>query len=88
VFRDFITELLATQGVEVPDRNMPAGLARAAAVATEGVWRLLPLKGNPPVTRLAVWLSSLECTIDTSHAQSELGYKPVKTIAEGMEELR
>jgi nucleoside-diphosphate-sugar epimerase len=88
VFRDFITELLATQGVEVKDRNMPAGLAKLAAVAAENVWRVLPLKGDPPVTRLAVWLSSLECTIDTSHAHSELGYKPVKTIEEGMEELR
>jgi nucleoside-diphosphate-sugar epimerase len=88
VFRDFITKLLATQGVEVPDRNMPASLAKAAAVAAEGVWRVLPLKGTPPVTRLAVWLSSLECTIDSSHARSELGYEPVKTIAEGMEELR
>jgi len=88
VFRDFITELLATQGVEVPDRNMPAGLAKVAAAAAEGVWRVLPLKGTPPVTRIAVWLSSLECTIDTSRAQAELGYKPVKTIADGMEELR
>jgi nucleoside-diphosphate-sugar epimerase len=88
VFRDFITELLATQGVEVPDRNMPAGVAKAAAVTAENVWRMLPLKGDPPVTRLAVWLSSLECTIDTSRARAELGYEPVKTIAEGMEELR
>jgi nucleoside-diphosphate-sugar epimerase len=88
VFRDFITELLATQDVEVSDRNMPAGVAKTAAAAAEGVWRALPLKGTPPVTRLAVWLSSLECTIDTSRAQRELGYEPVKTIAEGMEELR
>jgi nucleoside-diphosphate-sugar epimerase len=88
VFRNFITELLATQGVEMPDRNMPAGLAKTAAVAAEGIWRALPLKGSPPVTRLAVWLSSLECTIDSSRARRELGYQPVKTIAEGMEELR
>jgi nucleoside-diphosphate-sugar epimerase len=88
VFREFISELLATQGVEAPDRNMPAGLAKTAAVAAETVWRVLPLKGAPPVTRLAVWLSSLECTIDSSRARAELGYEPVKTIAEGMEELR
>jgi nucleoside-diphosphate-sugar epimerase len=88
VFRDFITELLATQGVDAPGRNMPAGVAKAVAASAETIWRVLPLKGNPPVTRLAVWLSSLECTIDTSHAQQELGYRPVKTIAEGMQELR
>jgi nucleoside-diphosphate-sugar epimerase len=88
VFRDFITELLGTQGVEMPDRNMPAGVAGAAAAASEGVWRALRLKSDPPVTRLAVWLSSQECTIDISHARSELGYEPQRTIPEGMDELR
>ena len=46
VFREFITTLLATQGVEVPDRNMPAALAELAAPAAENIWRVLPLKGN------------------------------------------
>jgi nucleoside-diphosphate-sugar epimerase len=40
------------------------------------------------VTRLAVWLSSQECTIDITRARSQLGYEPVRTIEEGMEELR
>jgi nucleoside-diphosphate-sugar epimerase len=88
VFRDFMTKLLGTQGVEVPDRNMPAGLARIAAAGSEAVWRGLRLKGRPPVTRLAVWLSSQECTIDTTHAREALGYVPVKTIEEGLAELR
>ena len=43
VFRDFIGELVATQGVEAPGRNMPAPLARAAALASEGIWRTLRL---------------------------------------------
>jgi len=40
------------------------------------------------VTRLAYWLSAQECTIDISRARQELGYEPVRTRAEGMEELR
>ena len=88
VFREFITELLETQGVTVPDRNMPAPLARAAAVCAEAVWRTLRLRGSPPVTRLTAWLSSLETTIDISRATEELGYRPLKTIPEGMAELR
>ena len=87
-FRDFITELVGTQGVEVPDRNMPASLAKAAAAACETAWRALPLRGVPPVTRIAVWLSSLETTIDTTRARTELGYEPQRTSEEGMEELR
>ena len=41
-----------------------------------------------PLTRLAVWLSAYECTIDISKARSELGYEPVKGIEEGLAELR
>ena len=88
VFRDFITQLVGTQGIEVPDRNMPGPLAKLAAGACEGAWRALPLRGSPPVTRIAVWLSSLETTIDISRARAEVGYEPVRTRDEGMSELR
>jgi nucleoside-diphosphate-sugar epimerase len=88
VFRDFVTELLATQGVEIPDREAPAALVRAAATGAEAVWGVLPISRPPPVTRLAYWLSALETTIDISRARSELAYRPVKTIREGMDELR
>ena len=87
VFRDFVTRLLATAGVSAPTRSIPAPLARAAAASGEALWRMLGLKGRPPVTRLAVWLSSLETTIDISKAREQLGYAPVITIDEGMRKL-
>ena len=59
-----------------------------SATAGETAWRLLPLPGRPPLTRLAVWLSALETTIDITRARTELGYAPVRTIDEGLEELR
>jgi nucleoside-diphosphate-sugar epimerase len=88
VFREFVTEWLGTQGVAPPERNTPAPVGRAAAAASEGIWRLLRRPGSPPVTRLAYWLSAQECTIDISRARQELGYQPVRSRAEGMEELR
>ncbi len=88
VFRDFVTELLATQGVDAPTRNVPTPLARSVAAVSETVWRALPLKGVPPLTRFAVWVSSLECTIDISRARDELGYSPVITREQGLAELR
>jgi nucleoside-diphosphate-sugar epimerase len=87
-FREFVTALLATRGIEPPGRNTPPGVARAAAGVLEPLWRLLRRDDPPPVTRLAVWLSSLECTIDTSKAREELGYAPVKTREQGLGELR
>jgi nucleoside-diphosphate-sugar epimerase len=88
VFREFITELLATDGVEMPDRSVPKAVAKPLAGITEGLWGALRRQSAPPLTRLAVWLSALECTIDISKARSELGYQPVKGVEEGMAELR
>jgi nucleoside-diphosphate-sugar epimerase len=87
VFRQFITELLRANGVEAPDRNMPAPVARFAAAASEGIWKAFRRKGSPPVTRLAYWLSAQECTIDISRARAELGYEPVISREDGLAEL-
>jgi nucleoside-diphosphate-sugar epimerase len=87
VFREFVSRMLETQGVGVPDKTLPKGLAGAAAVAAERIWRLARRPGPPPVTRFAVWLSSQECTIDISRAERELGYSPVTTREEGLADL-
>ena len=87
VFREFLTAMLGTQGVEIPDKSVPPGVAGAAARASEGLWRLLRRPGNPPLTRFAVWVSSQECTIDISRAERELGYRPVTTREEGLAAL-
>jgi nucleoside-diphosphate-sugar epimerase len=87
VFRDFVTRLLATQGIEAPSGELPLPVARAVAAAGETAWRALALKGAPPLTRMALWVSSLECTIDISRARAELGYAPVRTIDDGLAEV-
>jgi nucleoside-diphosphate-sugar epimerase len=87
VFNEFVTRLLATQGVEPPSRSVPAPVARVLAVGAEAAWRLLPLPGAPPMTRLVYWLSALEATIDITRAREELGYEPVRSIDDGMAEL-
>jgi nucleoside-diphosphate-sugar epimerase len=88
VFREFVTELLGTQGIEVPDREAPAAIAGPAAGTLEVIWRVLRRPTPPPLTRLAFWLSAHEATIDISRAREELGYEPVRTREEGMAELR
>src|SRR5918999_755317 len=84
VFREFLERMLATQGVSVPDKSVPAGAAGAAAAGAELAWRLLRRPGPPPLTRFAVWVSSKECTLDISRARTELGYEPVRTRDEGL----
>jgi nucleoside-diphosphate-sugar epimerase len=87
VFREFITAMLATQGVEIPDKSVPVGVASAGAVVSERLWRLLRRPGSPPLTRFAVWVSSQECTLNTARARAEMGYEPRTTRANGLAEL-
>jgi nucleoside-diphosphate-sugar epimerase len=87
VFREFLTRMLGTQGVTIPDKSVPPPVARAAAVTAERLWRLLKRPGSPPLTRFAVWVSSQECTIDISRAERELGYRPLTSREEGLAEL-
>src|SRR3954452_6379600 len=88
VFREFVSELIRTQGVEPPTRTLPLSVARAAAAGAEAAWKLLRRKDRPPLSRFTVWVSALECTIDDSRARDELGYREVKTREQGLAELR
>jgi nucleoside-diphosphate-sugar epimerase len=88
VFREFVSLLLATQGVEAPTGSVPLGVARAAAAVAETLWTRLPLPGEPPVARFSVWASGLECTLDDSKARDQLGYRPVITREQGLTELQ
>jgi nucleoside-diphosphate-sugar epimerase len=88
VFREFLSELLATQGVSAPARSVPEPVAHALAAGGEALWRTLRLRGQPPMTRFAYWVSSQQCTIRIEKARAELGYEPVRSIADGIAELR
>jgi nucleoside-diphosphate-sugar epimerase len=88
IFREFVTALLETQGVEPPDRGLPAWTAAPMASVCEAAWKLLPLKGDPPMTRFRSWLLTQECTIDISKARDELGYAPLVSHEQGLAELQ
>jgi nucleoside-diphosphate-sugar epimerase len=88
VFREFVSELIRTQGIEPTTRTLPLGVARVAAAGLEGTWKLLRRKSRPPLSRFSVWVSALECTINDSRAREELGYREVKSRDEGLAELR
>lgn len=86
-FRKFLTDLVATQGVEAPDRSVPLAVAKPLAAGAETVWRALRLEGEPPLTRFAAWVSGLECTLSDAKARSEIGYAPVISREAGLAAL-
>jgi len=80
-FRDFLTRLLATQGVDVSKaRDVPLWLARLLARAT--AWMK-----QPPVTSSALALVGVEVTVDDSKARRELGYQARMSIDAGLAEM-
>jgi nucleoside-diphosphate-sugar epimerase len=81
-FRDFMTRLLATQGIDAANvRDVPLWLARLVAGATG--WMK-----HPPVTRAALALVGHEVTVDDSKARRELGYQGKVTIAAGLAQMQ
>ena len=79
-FRDFMTKLLATQGVDAGTRSLPRWLVRATVALTSWMKR-------PPITRTAFALIAHEVTVDDSKARRELGYTGAKSIEAGLAEM-
>jgi nucleoside-diphosphate-sugar epimerase len=82
--KSFLTRLLATRGVQPGNRAVPFGIAWTMAGIMGAVWRLLRLKGEPPLTRQMLRLIGKDFTIDISRAQRELGYAPVLSPEDGL----
>jgi nucleoside-diphosphate-sugar epimerase len=87
VFREFVTEMLRTQGVEPPDRSLPGWTAAPLARVCELAWKL-PLPGEPPMTKFRSWILTQECTIEIGKAREELGYKPLVSHEQGLAAMR
>ena len=85
--REFLTALLKTQGLTMPNISIPSPLARGLGWMLEGVWKRLRLKSEPPLTHFAAAMASSECTIRIDKARAELGYTPVISREEGLTQL-
>jgi len=88
IFREFVTKLLKTQGVDPGTRSMPYGIVYALASICEFAWRVLPLKGAPPINRFVVRVMGTEVTVNDAKARRELGYTSHKSIEEGLRETQ
>jgi nucleoside-diphosphate-sugar epimerase len=86
-FHEFITGMLATQGIRPGSLSLPWSAAWASAVFLEGLWRLFHLRGRPPITRTLLSLIGTSIELSDSKARKELGYAGRVTRRAGLEEL-
>jgi len=86
-FREFVSRLLATQGIEAPEKAVPRWILRAMASLGDRLASLSGGKIRLPVTRQDLATMAVEVTLDTGKARRELGYIPPMGMDEGMREL-
>lgn len=87
VLWDWINELL--RGAGLPEITMHVSLSRAyrAGGLLEAAWRVLPLKGEPPMTRFVAKELATDHWFNISAARRDLGYAPRVTMAAGTADL-
>jgi nucleoside-diphosphate-sugar epimerase len=82
--KGFISALLSTQEVSVSDKSVPFGMAWMLAGLMGIAWRVLRLKGQPPITRQMLRLIGKPFTIRTDKVRDDLGYAPRTTLSDGL----
>jgi nucleoside-diphosphate-sugar epimerase len=75
-------------GVALPEKSVPGWFGDALGATCEAVWRTLPLKGEPPITRFSAMILSRDCILKDDKARRDLGYAPVISVDDGMRALR
>jgi len=88
VFRDFLTRILATQGLAPPTKNMNRSVALAMGNLVPVIWKILRKKSPPPMSAEMIHMQATEYTVSDAKAREELGYEDVITYEEGLEELK
>lgn len=87
VLWDWINALLEALGEPPITRHLPLGAASALGAACELCWGVLPLPGEPPMTRFIAAELAKDHWFDLGAARRDLGYVPRVSMAEGTAEL-
>ena len=84
---EIVNALLAAVGAPPVTKTLPFGVAYAIGAACEAAWTLLPLRGEPPLTRFLAEQLATTHWYDMGPATRDFGYVPRVSIAEGLQRL-
>jgi nucleoside-diphosphate-sugar epimerase len=87
VLWDWINELLRGLGMPEIKKHVSLTTASFTGGLLETLWRVLPLKGEPPMTRFVAKEMATDHWFDISAARRDLGYAPRISMAAGTAEL-
>ncbi len=87
VLWDWINGLLTALGEPPVTKTISLRAASAIGAVCETLWRVLPLKGEPPMTRFIAAELAKDHWFDLTAAKRDLDYTPRVTMAAGTEDL-
>ncbi|MBS0456737.1 MAG: NAD-dependent epimerase/dehydratase family protein [Proteobacteria bacterium] len=86
--RETINALLAAVGAPKVSGTIPFVLAYGLGAALEAAYRMLPLRGEPPMTRFLAEQLATAHWYDIRAAKLDFGYTPQVSFDEGLRRLR
>lgn len=81
----WIGDLLDRLGISPVDKEMSMKTARRLGSVCEGLWSMLRLPGEPPMTRFVASELAKDHWFSIERARAELGYRPRVSMEEGLE---
>jgi nucleoside-diphosphate-sugar epimerase len=87
VLWDWINELLRALGEPPVTKKISLSAASKIGAICEALWRVLPVRTEPPMTRFIAAELAKEHWFDITAARRDLGYTPRITMAAGTAEL-
>ncbi len=84
---DWINDLLGRLGIPQVDNKISLNKAYAAGAVLEGIWKVLHLKGEPPITRFVAVELAKDHYFNIEAARRDLGYEPTVSTEAGLVEL-
>ncbi|EGJ28176.1 NAD-dependent epimerase/dehydratase family protein [Streptococcus porcinus] len=85
VFKDLVSYFFKQLGQPVHFRKIPAQPVYGAAAFLEWLYKGLKLKGEPRMTLYTYYLVRYSQTLSVEKAKGELGYAPIMTLEEGID---
>lgn len=86
--RAIVNGLLQAAGAPPVSKTIPFAAAYAIGAVCEGLWTVLPLRGEPPMTRFLAEQLATTHWYDMAPARRDFGYVPSVSIDEGLARLR